>query len=279
MSSLTTALLRKPALRIVALPLARHAPAQPSNEPTNHGLLTYYHFQSAAKKREETDGNFVKRKGAWAMQKATTTWAGFGKAKTGSWKLRLYQWGEKIVDRIEFEELALKSLDPSLGPSILHPDISGKRVSEKAEAVDTIPLYYPPSILSPSSCLEHLDVLLRHRTPRHRRGFWFWFSIAPFTAPFALLPIIPNIPFFFCVWRAWHHHRAHRASQYLEECVKRKMIEPEASEELDKLYKQSSTDKGVILDRERALQISNLMEIDEVDILRAVEQANARKTS
>lgn len=57
------------------------------------------------------------------------------------------------------------------------------------------------------------------------------------------------------------------------------MIEPEASEELDKLYKQSSTDKGVILDRERALQISNLMEIDEVDILRAVEQANARKTS
>jgi hypothetical protein len=32
--------------------------------------------------------------------------------------LKTYQFGEKLVDRMEFEELALKSIDPSLGPSI-----------------------------------------------------------------------------------------------------------------------------------------------------------------
>jgi hypothetical protein len=33
----------------------------------------------------------------------------------------LYQAGERLVDRLDFEELALKSIDPSFGPSIRNP--------------------------------------------------------------------------------------------------------------------------------------------------------------
>lgn len=40
--------------------------------------------------------------------------------------MRTYQYGERLVDRMDFEELALKGIDPSLGPTITHPDISGK---------------------------------------------------------------------------------------------------------------------------------------------------------
>jgi hypothetical protein len=36
--------------------------------------------------------------------------------------------GERLVDRMEFEELALKSIDPSLGPSI-----SRKRLNDLQE--------------------------------------------------------------------------------------------------------------------------------------------------
>ncbi len=39
-------------------------------------------------------------------------------------QLKLFQYGERLIDRIDFEELALKSVDPSLGPTISHPDIS-----------------------------------------------------------------------------------------------------------------------------------------------------------
>lgn len=40
-------------------------------------------------------------------------------------QLRTYRYGERIVDRMDFEELALKGIDPSLGPSITHPDLGG----------------------------------------------------------------------------------------------------------------------------------------------------------
>lgn len=37
---------------------------------------------------------------------------------TFRFQLKLYKTGERLVDRMEFEELALKSIDPSLGPSV-----------------------------------------------------------------------------------------------------------------------------------------------------------------
>ena len=41
-------------------------------------------------------------------------------------QLKLYQTGERLVDRLDFEELALKSIDPSLGPSFTN--ISRRRL-------------------------------------------------------------------------------------------------------------------------------------------------------
>jgi hypothetical protein len=36
-------------------------------------------------------------------------------------QLKTYRHGEKLVDRIDFEELALKSIDPLLGPKLSSP--------------------------------------------------------------------------------------------------------------------------------------------------------------
>lgn len=40
----------------------------------------------------------------------------------------MYQGGERLVDRLDFEELALKGIDPSLGPTITQRDASGQDV-------------------------------------------------------------------------------------------------------------------------------------------------------
>lgn len=37
------------------------------------------------------------------------------------------------MDRLDYEELALKGVDPSMGPTILHLDIRGKGVEETDE--------------------------------------------------------------------------------------------------------------------------------------------------
>ncbi len=50
------------------------------------------------------------------------------------------------MDRIDFEELALKGIDPSLGPSILHPDISGKESTSLKDPVAVsvfVPFSFP----------------------------------------------------------------------------------------------------------------------------------------
>jgi hypothetical protein len=243
-------------MRIIALPLARpKIPPDQGLKPhavfNPNRMLIFYHFDlSQGNNVKSQDQSSIKRAVKWASTKAADLWAGFGKAPEGSWKLRTYELGERIADHIDFEELALKGVDPSLGPSI---DITGQEanevnLSEKPSPREAlrIPLIYPPSIYAslpstgvdevPHPSIVHLRTLLTSREPRHRRGFWIWMAIAPLTAPFMIVPIIPNLPFFFCAWRSWSHYRAYRASQYLSSLLEHGLIVPEPSLALDQLY-------------------------------------------
>lgn len=246
-------------MRIIALPLARpKIPPDQGLKPhavfNPNRMLIFYHFdlsQSNSVKSQEQSA--IKRAVKWVSTKAADLWAGFGKAPEGSWKLRTYELGERIVDRIDFEELALKGVDPSLGPSITHADITGQEGNgvffsqkQSPREASRIPLIYPPSIYASLSLtgvnemshpsIVHLRTLLTSREPRHRRGFWMWMAIAPLTAPFLLVPVIPNLPFFFCAWRSWSHYRAYRTSQYLSSLLDHGLIAPEPSRALDQLY-------------------------------------------
>ncbi|PPQ64852.1 hypothetical protein CVT24_008216 [Panaeolus cyanescens] len=260
----TTSALR--GMRIISIPLTKptgsgfghhHSPAT-ALKPTR---LTYYQFQTPPKKAKErvsTDDAHEKGVdkavdasgkgkgrswwpehgiGPWMTKKAADTWAGFGKAK-GGWKLKLYETGEKMVDRMDFEELALKGLDPSLGPSITHL----KRVKEIEDKRDVpaIPLIFPASQISPSQALKELSAYAQYRIPKHKRGFIMWLAISPITAPFMIIPVIPNIPFFFCIWRSWSHYKAYKSSLYLKSLVDHDVLVPEASESLDAIYAKYS---------------------------------------
>ncbi|RDB18948.1 Uncharacterized protein C23H3.12c [Hypsizygus marmoreus] len=304
--SITPKVLRK--MRIIAIPLTRpilaQAHVQKKNNAHPSGILTYYQFQISSPRTPEEEkttpgsrwvpeGGVVK----WMSTKAADTWAGFGKAE-GGWKLKMYQVGERLVDRMEFEELALKGIDPSLGPKIPGPDVEGEK-SEEAQT--SIPLIYPPSINTATTTLDELRALVAVRTPRHRRGFYVWMIVAPFTAPFMIIPIIPNIPFFFCVWRSWSHYKAYRASQYLQSLLDAGIIIPEPSPLLDVVYKDyAPTEKPpsssaesqttpipprhheLLLTRDAVpaiLSVFGLKPSAGADLLRAVEQARARVRS
>lgn len=112
------------------------------------------------------------------------------------------------MDRIEFEELALKSMDPSLGPDLSHWRNTKSKPDEKLDSEEPvvmqhclvffrntnvmsmqIPLIHPTSLapfdkLTP---LEHFRSLLLKRTPRHKRGFYTWMLVSPLMAPFAIV--------------------------------------------------------------------------------------------
>lgn len=59
---------------------------------------------------------------------------------------RIFTWGEKLTDRVEFEEVALKSLDPSHGPKISAHEDDGMTPDDK-EDVFVSSLKHSPSFL------------------------------------------------------------------------------------------------------------------------------------
>ncbi|KAG8892591.1 hypothetical protein FRB99_002607, partial [Tulasnella sp. 403] len=190
------------------------------------------------------------------MNLATKTWTEWGKAE-GGWKLKVHHWGERMYERVDFEEIALKSIDPALGPRLTTSKASGNPAKETRKAIKagekvSIPLYHPPSVLPDP--LGHMMRLLEHRVPSHRKWFWIWLLGSPFTAPFMIIPVIPNIPFFFCVWRAWSHWKgevctnylitkaehlgepAYKAATFLQQLVHQKCIIPTPHTPLDQFY-------------------------------------------
>lgn len=110
--------------------------------------------------------------------KAAETWAKWEEAESG-WKKHLVTWGNRVQQRIPFEEWGLKSI-PSLK--------SQQRVDENygSKQIDVL---YPGN----SVRLENVPSILRkiatERQEFHKRKMWWSFGIAPLTAPFALVPV------------------------------------------------------------------------------------------
>ncbi|KAI0036548.1 mitochondrial K+-H+ exchange-related-domain-containing protein [Vararia minispora EC-137] len=254
-----------PRLRILALPLSSAARLAKPPSATSYPLV-YYYFQTAPRPADQPP-SLANR----ITSKAASLWARFGNAPEGNWRRRLFGYGERLVDKIEFEELALSSLDPSMGPTT---------TSAGAAAIALV----HPSFIG-FAPVGHLESLLAHRAPKHRRGFWTWVAIAPLTAPFTLVPVIPNLPFFYAAWRAWSHYRAWKASEYLEGLVKRGLVEAQADAALDAVYaeetggKEGDGEERVMLSRsgvERIGRTFGLAGAAEGQLHRAVGQARAR---
>lgn len=72
---------------------------------------------------------------------------------------------------------------------------------------DQVSLLFPPSLLSPAPLLSTLKEQLAHRGPHHKQAMIKCLLVAPLTFPFAIIPLVPNFPLFYVLWRAWSHYR------------------------------------------------------------------------
>ncbi|WWC71406.1 uncharacterized protein I206_105361 [Kwoniella pini CBS 10737] len=175
-----------------------------------------------------------------ALNKASDTWLNLGKKPKDSWTFWFYAKGEKLMDRIEYEEWGLKAIKENEGVVI---NKEGKIVGEKIE----IPLLRPGikgTTLPP--LLPKLHRFLLHRIPYHRKMMYRSLFATPLTAPFAIIPVIPNFPFFYVLWRAWSHYRSWRGALYLENLLQNGLIVEKESKELSEVYatKPSSIESG-----------------------------------
>ncbi|KAF7346595.1 p-loop containing nucleoside triphosphate hydrolase protein [Mycena sanguinolenta] len=289
-------------MRIVALPLTR--------APSPQRIITYYSFRVVPPPiqpppKDSQPPGWLPKEGVvkWAAYTLDTMWSGWGKAKTGSWRLRVFEFGERFLDRLDFEEGALKRIDVKKAPPAHVPkDLTGLDLeeAEAAWAMLEVPLVYPPSISSAPSAISDLQAFLQERIPQHNKGFWTFLLIAPLTAPFMIIPVIPNLPFFFCAWRAWSHYQALRGARHVDALLQHGKIVPTPEATLDAVYSEAavvSKEEGVssanaansdntstsqpalIVTRDSLQYAMRALEMkpDEAkDVLRAYEQAMSR---
>ncbi|GAA5963989.1 hypothetical protein JCM3765_007829 [Sporobolomyces pararoseus] len=231
-----------------------------------------------------------------ATDKAADMWAGLGRGKEGSWKKRSYDFGEKMMDKIEFEEWALKSIDTNLAPKpwkrltgqTSDSNTSTSTTTLKSSMYEPVELIYPQSLMKDKELLEQLEKQLKHREPHHRRAMWKCLILAPFTTPFALLPVVPNFPLFYVLWRAWSHWRAHKSSSYLLSLLSSPSsnLTLTASPILDKIYAplpphdDPTADSRLLLTNEKVEKLLKEFKMDDFEerkeLERAVGQAEER---
>ncbi|KAI0486183.1 mitochondrial K+-H+ exchange-related-domain-containing protein [Xylaria cf. heliscus] len=157
--------------------------------------------------------------------RAARLWNSWEKKESG-WQKSVVRYGDRALRRIPYEEWGLKSV-PTLSARRREEDIIGK---EKHHVI------FPRSIISTTRAPEILQTLATERESLHRSRMLWCFVGMPITVPFALVPIIPNLPFFYLAYRAWSHYRALAGGKHLQWLLSKDFYTLSPWETLDAAY-------------------------------------------
>ncbi|CAN6470286.1 unnamed protein product [Victoria cruziana] len=119
-------------------------------------------------------------------------WSNLAKAPVGSIKSKIHGFGQRLLARVQPSELFLKSISKEItGLQIIFPRSLNPRLVRRR--------------------LRHVAIM---GNVYHRRFFYGSVSMLPFTAIFTVLPL-PNVPFFWILFRAYSHWQAIQGSARL----------------------------------------------------------------
>jgi hypothetical protein len=151
------------------------------------------------------------------------------------------------------------------------PPLSARREQQEIDGTK-IEVIYPPSIIPPSAVPSLLARLSTERNAIHRKRLMWSLVGMPIAAPFALVPVIPNLPFFYLAYRAFSHWRALEGAKHLSFLAKNGLFQPVESAALDAVYGRRK--KGAAIDAE-ALHAEAKVAWATADAAAAVERARS----
>lgn len=160
-----------------------------------------------------------------AVSAAARLWTRW-EARDKGWQKKVVDYGNHAMRRIPYEEWGLKSVPP----------LSVRRKTEELQGTEKVELVFPGKIVPLTKAEAIARTLATEREAVHRKSMIWCVVGMPITIPFALVPVIPNLPFFYLVFRAWSHWRAITGGRHIKWLIDRKLLQPSPSETLDKLY-------------------------------------------
>ncbi|KAK4245150.1 mitochondrial K+-H+ exchange-related-domain-containing protein [Corynascus novoguineensis] len=163
----------------------------------------------------------------WIQAKAARTWSGWEKKEKG-WQKSVVNYGNQLLRRIPYEEWGLKSVPP----------LSQRRKQVELKGTEKVEVVYPKTLLAMDKVPNILHALATEREALHKRRLIWCFVGMPLTAPIGLLPVIPNLPFFYLVYRAWSHWRALSGGKHVQFLLKNKLLALTPSPVIDEVYTQ-----------------------------------------
>ncbi|OQN97864.1 hypothetical protein B0A48_16175 [Cryoendolithus antarcticus] len=160
-----------------------------------------------------------------AITRATESWASW-ETKTSGWQKWVTTSGNSLFRRIPFEEWGLKTVPP----------LTAKRRKEVEEGNVKMEVLFPGGFVKEAEVMGTLGRIAKERQGWHRRKLWWSVGLMPVVAPFALVPVIPNLPFFYLLFRAYSHYRAEAGGRLLQVLLEMNLVTPRASRRLDLAY-------------------------------------------
>ncbi|GMN36741.1 hypothetical protein TIFTF001_006257 [Ficus carica] len=121
---------------------------------------------------------------------------GLEKAPEGTFKNKIHGLGLRLLARVKPSEMFFKSIP---------------------KEVTTVEITYPAS-LNPRLVRQRLRHIALRGTIIHKKYFYGSVTLLPLTAAFAVLPL-PNVPFFWVLFRTYSHRRALQGSEQLLQLV------------------------------------------------------------
>ncbi|KAH7546984.1 uncharacterized protein C23H3.12c [Ziziphus jujuba] len=132
----------------------------------------------------------------FGVNKMDKAWKGLEKAPEGSFKNKIHGLGLRLLSRIKPSEMFLKSIPKD---------------------VTSVEVIYPSS-LNARLVRRRLRHIAMRGSVIHKNYFYGSVTLLPLTAVFTVLPL-PNIPFFWILFRTYSNWRAFKGSEKLLELV------------------------------------------------------------
>lgn len=170
------------------------------------------------------------------ITKANDTWISWEKAKDG-WRFQVVKLGNSLFRRIDFAEYNLRSFPPGTNANL---------ASIKAQKL-RLKCYYPAAFIrkedgsrstgdSAATAANLLEKMATERQNLHKRRLLYSLIAMPISAPFMIVPVIPNLPFYWVAYRAFCNFYALYGAKTLAFLLQTKAVDFCASERLDQLY-------------------------------------------